>query len=140
MEKLFEHSQVDLYWNKANHYLRLEWRDRVDLEVYKSALLKCLEMVEKHQVVCFLVDQRALEFVGSEAQAWLSIRWFPMLEQIVNENVYMAILPSKSLFVRLASQTVSQRLKNTTFYSITKYFDNESLAIDWLTTQTTTKS
>ena len=87
MENLFEHSQVDLYWNKANHYLRLEWRDRVDLEVYKSALLKCLEMVEKHQVVCFLVDQRALEFVGSEAQAWLSIRWFPMLEQIVNENV-----------------------------------------------------
>ncbi|OJJ18721.1 hypothetical protein BKI52_24260 [marine bacterium AO1-C] len=132
MEKLFEHPQVDLYWNKADGYLRLDWRDRVELEAYKIALSKCLEIVEQHQVVRFLIDQRALEFVGSEAQAWLSIRWFPALEQLVNENVYMAILPSKSLFVRLASQTVSQRLKNTTFYSITKYFDDETRALDWL--------
>jgi len=132
MEKLFEHSQVDLYWNKTENYLRLDWRDRVELEVYKNALLKSLEVVEQHQVVRFLIDQRALEYVGSEAQAWLSVKWFPALEQLVSENVYMAILPSKSLFVRLASQTVSQRLKNTTFYSITKYFDNEALALDWL--------
>ncbi|HAS44105.1 MAG TPA: hypothetical protein DCS93_26745 [Microscillaceae bacterium] len=132
MEKLFEHSQVDLYWNKTENYLRLDWRDRVELEVYKNALLKSLEVVEQHQVVRFLIDQRVLEYVGSEAQAWLSVKWFPALEQLVSENVYMAILPSKSLFVRLASQTVSQRLKNTTFYSITKYFDNEALALDWL--------
>ena len=132
MEKLFEHPQVDLYWNKTDGYLRLDWRDRVALDVYKDALSKCLEMVEQYQIVRFLIDQRALEYVGSEAQAWLSVKWFPALEQLVSENVYMAILPSKSLFVRLASQTVSQRLKNTTFYSITKYFDDESLAIDWL--------
>lgn len=104
----------------------------INFEVYKKALLKCLSLVKSHQVVHFLIDQRALEYVGAGPQAWLSFKWFPALESLVNEPVYFAIISSKKLFVKLASQTVSKQLNQSAFYAVTQYFDNEIQALNWL--------
>lgn len=130
MKKLFEHSNVTVYWNEAQGYLRLDWSGEIDFDAYKKALLQCLDVVEKHRVVRFLIDQQELEYVGAGPQAWLSVKWFPALESMLNQNTYFAIISSKKLFVRLASQTVSKRLDKS--HSTTKYFDTEASALRWL--------
>lgn len=133
MEVIFQHPNVTVSFNEEKGYLRLDWRENPPIDVYKEALMSCLPIIEAHQLHDFLIDQSALNFVGSEAQAWLSVVWFGKLDKILKKDIHFAIIASKKLFVTLASKVVAKRIDNSHKNYTIQYFDDENIALDWLT-------
>lgn len=127
---IYEHETVSLCQNAR--YLWLTWRGTIELEVYQKVLNLALKVVEQQNIHQFLIDQRALEFVGIEAQAWLTLRWFPELEKAANQKVQMAIVTAKKLFVKVASETVAKRLSHNKDFCTIQYFESIEAAENWL--------
>jgi hypothetical protein len=133
---LFEHLTVTLKRNSQTNYLHLKWRGRIQLDIYKQVLGLCLEQMKAHHTTQFLVDQSELEYVGAEAQTWLSLYWFAEAEKLTQENLYFSIITSKKLFVAIASKVTAQRLQHKNQYSIIHYAQSEAEAIAWLANPT----
>ncbi len=132
-EIIFEHPNISIGYDATLHQIQLIWRGKPDLPTYKTALNKCLELVEKHKYYKFLIDQRQLEYVGAEAQAWLSVTWFPKVKALLENDICFAIISSQRLFAKLASNIVAERLTTMNQGQVNiKYFENQEEAIRFL--------
>ena len=132
MKTLFEHETINVIHNVEDNYIELVWQGAIELEVYKKALNIVLDYAKKEQINQFLVNQIDLEYVSSRAQAWLTVSWFPKIEEYLQSNLYFAIIPSQKLFVEMASKVVSKQLKSRNKCSIIEFFSNENNALEWL--------
>jgi len=129
---LYQHDTVTLCQEK--HYLHLTWQGTIELETYQEVLNLALKVVQEKHIHQFLIDQRNLEFVGIEAQAWLTVHWFPKLEKVTPQKAHMAIVRSKKLFVKVASETVARRLNRDRDFCQINYFEDITTAQNWLST------
>lgn len=69
MKILLEHDTVTLSHNFEEKYIKLIWRNVIDLEIYKTALNIVADYAQKEQINYFLVNRVDLEYVGSKPQA-----------------------------------------------------------------------
>jgi hypothetical protein len=132
-ELIFYHSNVCVqYLTKPFPHLSFVWKGTPEFEVYTEALTSSLTFLEKITCPLFLIDQRQLEFVGSKLQAWLSIHWFPKVDKLIGQELYLAILPSKKLYTQLASKVIAKSLQESGRQYTIYYFESEIVATDWL--------
>ncbi|WP_026998536.1 hypothetical protein [Eisenibacter elegans] len=132
MKTIFTHHTITIEHCPKADYIHLLWQGTVELEVYKEALTACADYAIGHKVSRFLVDQSALEYVGSAAQAWLSVVWFPRMERSLDTNAYFAIVASPKLFVNVASKVVAKKISQKNTKHVIWYFEDDAQAKEWL--------
>jgi len=79
MDKYFDHESVKVILDREREAIRLKWKGKVPLEIYKEALITCSDLMIKEGIHKILVDQREIEILSETAQKWLYREWFPKL-------------------------------------------------------------
>lgn len=129
----FEHENVSISYEADQDQIQLVWRGKPTLEIYKNALNHCYQLVAQHHCHKFLIDQRQLEYVGAEAQAWLSVTWVPRVKALLTKDIYFAIISSERLFAKIASNIVAERLTSMNQGQVNiRYFEKKEDALTFL--------
>ena len=135
MDKYFDHECVKVILDREREAIRLKWKGKVPLDIYKEALITCSNLMIKEGIYKILVDQREIEILSDTAQKWLYREWFPKLIDTIGSNIKMAIIPSPITFRDISSKSIAKKLADKFHDMKIEYYQSERRAFEFLKDQ-----
>ncbi|QCR23923.1 hypothetical protein [Pontibacter sp. SGAir0037] len=126
----FRNTFVSIYYDRALYVGKAVWAGDLVGSEFREAVLLCLDMIERHQLVGWLGDNRKMKTIQPADQVW-SVNVF--IPQLLNSPLQrLAHLPSRYEQNRQSVASIYHKRNGLGEQLEVRDFSAEEEAVDWL--------
>jgi hypothetical protein len=126
--KFYEENDCVVYWDDANRWIYVDWRNIPSVETVKRGCEEVLKLLSQKRGNKVLNDNRNVSGSWSAASQWVAEDWFPRMMK-AGLKKFAWIQSKASAMSQLSARDSKAKNQNT---DVIHLFNDEPEAIDWL--------
>jgi hypothetical protein len=124
----YETSHVCIWYDLSQQLGGAAWYGNIPSPAFREAFLKCTEVITENKLKNWLADNRKMEMMGQEDQAWIAL----MAPTILTSGLKkMATIVSEDIFHHMAIVDLFDKVSGQLTFQ-NHYFRQEAEALEWL--------
>lgn len=128
---LLENKYVTVEHHETEKCISYVWKGFVPSEPLRGTMHQILDWINEYGVIGLISNATYLEAIGSEDQKWLGEKFVSDLAK--SSLKLSAIVLPISVFGKMTNKVIEQKIgENSEYNLITKHFDNQQKALDWV--------
>lgn len=129
-KRYFKNNFVSIYFDKEQRLGKAVWNGHVMGAEFREATLLCLDLVDRHELLGWLGDNRKMSSIAPADLKWSLEVFLPQL--IAGPLLRMATLPSESEENQKALDVMLEKKNKLDQQLLVRDFSDEGEAMAWL--------